>query len=69
MWDYEGLRVEGNYLGDVKVIGRVESSRVKYGGEVVHTVVLDEPMTFKWRSDPSERVLLDHKYITRVMSH
>jgi hypothetical protein len=68
MWNLEGLRIEGEYLGDTKVIGRVESSRVKYGGGVQHTVVLDQPIKFRWRNELASRLLIDHEHVTRVMS-
>jgi hypothetical protein len=68
MWNLEGLRIEGEYLGDTKVIGRVESSRVKYGGGVQHTVVLDQPIMFRWRNELASRLLIDHEHVTRVMS-
>jgi hypothetical protein len=68
MWNLEGLRIEGEYLGDTKVIGRVESSRVKYGGGVQHTVILDQPIKFRWRNELASRLLIDHEHVTRVMS-
>jgi hypothetical protein len=67
-WNLEGLRIEGEYLGDTKVIGRVESSRVKYGGGVQHTVILDQPIKFRWRNELASRLLIDHEHVTRVMS-
>lgn len=68
IWDLEGLRIEAKYMGEYPVTGRVESSRVKYGGEVQHTVVLDKPIEFRWRTEPAERLLVDHKFVERVMS-
>lgn len=72
MWNLEGERIEGFYLsGDVKVRGVVTLSRVTYGGEVTHHVVLDKG--FSWKNgavkrDAGETVIVDHKYVTRVMS-
>jgi hypothetical protein len=43
-WDLEGARVEGRYMGDYPFIGTVTESRVCYGGEVKHTVRVDEPL-------------------------
>ena len=40
-WNLEGLRIEGFYLNEVKVIGKVESSRVKYGGTVDHVAQVE----------------------------
>ena len=67
-WDLEGLRIEAKYMGDFPVSGKVVSSRVKYGGEVQHTVELDTPIKFRWRTEPANRLLVEHKFITRVMS-
>lgn len=67
-WNYEGLKVTGMYMGEFPVTGRVESSRVKYGGGVQHTVVLDEPIKLRWRSEPTDRLLLDHENVVRVAS-
>jgi len=68
MWNLEGLTVRGLYMGEYPVSGRVELSRVKYGGEVVHTVVLEKPLNLRWRTEPAERLLLEHKYIEQVRS-
>lgn len=43
-WDLEGKRISGLYMGLFPFSGVVESSRVKYGGAVQHTVVVDEPI-------------------------
>jgi hypothetical protein len=43
-WDLTGERINGLYMGLFPYTGTVESSRVKYGGEVQHTVILDEPI-------------------------
>lgn len=65
-WNLEGLRVTGMYMGEFPVSGRVESSRVKYGGGVQHTVVLDEAIQVY--SAVRDRVLLNHENVTRVRS-
>ena len=44
MWNLEGLTVRGEYYGH-KVSGVVTLSRVKYGGDVQHTVDLFFPIT------------------------
>ena len=61
-WNIEGKHVIGNYMG-ARVRGVVQESRVKYGGKVQHTVVLDEPIALRWRTEPVERVLLDDEEI------
>jgi hypothetical protein len=65
-WNLEGLHVTGNYMGDHPVSGRVVLSRVKYGGGVQHTVVLDQPLHFY--ETVRDRVLLDHENVVRVRS-
>ena len=65
-WNLEGLKVTGMYMGEFPVSGRVELSRVKYGGGVQHTVVLDEPIQVY--NAVRDRVLLDHENVVRVRS-
>jgi hypothetical protein len=63
MWNLEGQTVRGEYFGH-KVEGVVTLSRVKYGGEVQHTVDLFFPITMFG----SERttVLLDASEVVHV---
>mgnify|MGYP007083462067 FL=1 len=65
-WDLEGSHVTGFYMGEFLVSGRVELSRVKYGGGIQHTVVLDE--TIQVYNAVRDRVLLDHENVVRVRS-
>lgn len=62
-WDMEGKMVAVKYYGNI-CTGVVESSRVKYGGKVQHTVNLDQPITLRWRSEPVVRVLVDEDEVT-----
>ena len=64
IWNLEGLRVHGNYMSEFPCSGRVESSRVKYGGGIQHTVVLDRPIQVY--SSVRNRVLLDHSDVVKV---
>ena len=58
-WDQlEGKRINGLYMGLFPYSGTVESSRVKYGGKVQHTVVVDEP--FKVYGEMRERLIINH---------
>jgi hypothetical protein len=66
-WDLTGLIVWARYLEDFPVCGRVESSRVKYGGGVQHTVVLNEPVTVF--GAVRDRLLIDSETVTRVASN
>ena len=65
-WNLEGVCVNGMYMGDIPVHGRVRLSRVKYGGEVSHHVTLHKPMTIN--GTMRESVILDHKEVTQVFS-
>jgi hypothetical protein len=58
-WILDGQKIKANYLGET-VTGVVVDSRVKYGGKVQYTVELDSPVQFRWRSEPADRVLVDH---------
>lgn len=65
-WDaLEGKWVNGLYLGLFPFTGQVVESRVKYGGEVQHTVVVDEP--FKVYGDIRERILISTNDINRIL--
>jgi hypothetical protein len=40
----EGQRINGLYLGFLPYSGLVVDSRVKYGGDIQYTVLIDEPI-------------------------
>ena len=63
-WDLTGMTIWARYMGEFDVYGVVESSRVKYGGEVQHTIRLPEPMNIYGRM--ADRLLIESKYVTRV---
>lgn len=56
-WDLTGKRINGIYMGLFPYSGLVEESRVKYGGKVQHTVVVDEP--FKVYGEVRDRILVE----------
>jgi hypothetical protein len=64
MWNLEGMRICGVYLGEHEVEGVVVLSRVAYGGRVVHTIVLDEPKNIY--GNLRERVILEHENVLQV---
>ncbi len=66
-WIKDGKTIVANYLGE-QVRGTVESSRVKYGGKVQYTVNLDKPVQFRWRSEPSARVLINSDEIVEELA-
>ena len=57
-WVRDGETIVATYMG-TRVTGVVESSRVKYGGEVQYTVNLNEPVQLRWRTEPTTRLLID----------
>lgn len=63
-WNLEGLMVEGSYMGEFPITGRVDLSRVKYGGMVSHHVVLDAPITVY--GAVRDRVMIEHSDVVRV---
>ena len=63
-WNLEGMKVFGLYLGTIPATGKVELSRVAYGGEVKHHVALDEPIEVY--GAVRDRVILEHGRIQRV---
>lgn len=69
MWNLEGMTVSGLYMGEHKfpVKGKVELSRVAYGGEVKHHVALEEPIEVYGAL--RDRVILNHGHVQRVWSN
>lgn len=64
-WNLQGMRISGVYMGLFPVSGKVDISRVKYGGEVSHHVALDKPIQVFGAI--RDRVILEHKYVDQVM--
>ncbi len=64
-WNLEGMRVVGIYMGMFPISGKVDLSRVKYGGEVIHHVALDKPIEVFGAM--RGQVILEHKFVNRVM--
>ena len=64
-WNLEGKRVNGLYMGLFPYAGLIEESRVKYGGTVQHTVVVDEP--FKVFGEIRQRLLVDTNEVNRIL--
>jgi len=65
-WIKDGMRVEARYLGTPANPGIVVESRVRYGGKVSYTVILDTPVQFPWRSEPTTLVIVDQDEITEI---
>jgi hypothetical protein len=63
-WCLEGLTIAGLYLGSIPVKGKVDLSRVEYGGAVSHHVQLESPINIY--GEMRERVILMHKHISSI---
>lgn len=63
-WNLEGCRVNGLYMGLFPFSGNVVESRVKYGGTLQHTVVVDEP--FVVCGAVRDHILFDEVELNRV---
>ena len=57
-WNKEGQQITAMYQGQ-QVTGTVESSRLKYGGKVQHLLILDKPIQLRWRTEPTDSLLID----------
>jgi hypothetical protein len=66
-WVLDGSKVSVNYLG-VECSGTVVESRVKYGGALQYTIVLNDAITLPWRSEPVNRVLVSDRDILMLVS-
>lgn len=64
-WNLEGLRVNGLYMGCFPISGKVDLSRVQYGGEVSHHIALDQPI--KVYGAVRDRIILEHKFVNRIL--
>jgi hypothetical protein len=65
-WIKDGQRVQASYLGTAPLAGLVVESRVRYGGKVCYTVILDQPAQFPWRSEPTTLVIVDQNEIVEI---
>jgi hypothetical protein len=63
-WNLEGKTVTGLYVGAIPIKGKVEISRVTYGGGVSHHIQLERSVMLfgDWRN----RVIVDHHHILTV---
>ena len=57
----DNTRVIGLYKNEA-IIGTVESSRL-YGKRIVYTVKLETPISFRWRTEPVDTILMGHNEI------
>jgi hypothetical protein len=57
----DGVRIKGRF-GDIIVTGRIISSRI-ISNELMYDVLLDNPLSFRWRKEPVNQVLLTNNDI------
>lgn len=63
-WLLEGMKVTGKYMGEIPVSGKVRMSRVAYGGDIKHVIVLDTPVEVY--GEMRDTVILEHYQIETV---
>jgi hypothetical protein len=63
-WNLEGKKVTGLYLNMFSIKGVITESRVKYGGKVSNTILLDNPIIVFGAE--REVVLMDSEELTVV---
>ena len=67
-WNKDGSTIRATYMDTYEVTGKVVESRVIYGGKVQYTVILEKPVQFRWRSEPSTLVLIDSDKIVEELA-
>jgi hypothetical protein len=58
----DGEKIQATRHGQL-ITGTVESSRVKYGGSIQYTVILDQPVFLSWREEAVSIILINSKEI------
>lgn len=62
----DGIRIKGRF-GDKLVTGRIISSRI-ISNELMYSVLLDKPLSLRWRIEPVSTVLLSNDDIEIALS-
>ena len=62
-WNKDGSTVKALYLGEYECVGVVEESRVSYGGRVLYTINLNEPLALPFTSELRETVIVGENQI------
>jgi len=57
----DGIKVKGRF-GDINVTGRIISSRI-ISNKLMYSVLLDTPLSFRWRSELVNTILLSNDEI------
>ena len=62
-WNKDGSMVKAKYLSQYECVGVVEESRVSYGGRVLYTINLNEPLSLPFTSELRETVIVGENQI------
>ena len=62
-WNKDGSTVRAKYLSQYECVGTVRDSRVSYGGRVLYTLDLDEPLALPFTSELRETVIVNEDQI------
>lgn len=63
-WNKDGSTVKALYLGEYECVGVVTESRVSYGGDVLYTIELDEPLSLPFTTELRKIVIVRDKQVT-----
>ena len=62
-WNKDGSMVKAKYLSQYECVGTVRDSRVSYGGRVLYTLDLDEPLVLPFTSELRETVIVNEDQV------
>ena len=63
-WNKDGSTVKALYLGEYECTGTVTESRVSYGGRVLYTLELNEPLALPFTGELRETVIVNEDQVT-----
>ena len=62
-WNKDGSTIRGRYLGEYDFTGVVTESRIAYGGKVLYTVSVDEPIALPFSSETRSVVIINENQL------
>jgi len=62
-WNKDGSTVKALYLGEYECVGVVEESRISYGGSVLYTIQLDEPLVLPFNGEQRKVIIVNQTQI------
>lgn len=63
-WNKDGSTVKALYLSQYECTGVVKDSRVSYGGRVLYTLELNEPLVLPFTTELRETVIVGENQLT-----